>query len=161
MESKSFFISSSTLSCHGEWRGRHSYSEIQDFILAMIKPSLVLAAGRCNSSHNTVQTRCQYLVWIESILNVLSESPVKMIPFWTVTDQKWTYIIHFNFRQHPLFIYLWTLKIKKIISQVLQLGFSNERHGPVRTMGLARNRILMNTKRRGPLQNDGPSPKIN
>ena len=62
------------------WRGRHSYSEIQDFILAMIKPSLVLAAGRCNSSHNTVQTRCQYLVWIECILKVLSESPVKMIP---------------------------------------------------------------------------------
>ena len=94
------------------WRGRHSYSEIQDFILAMIKPSLVLAAGRCNSSHNTVQTRCQYLVWIESILNVLSESPVKMIPFWTVTDQKQMCIIHFHFRQHPLFIYLWTLKIK-------------------------------------------------
>ena len=67
------------------WRGRHSYSEIQDFILAMIKPSLVLAAGRCNSSHNTVQTRCQYLVWIECILKVLSESPVKMIPIWTLT----------------------------------------------------------------------------
>ena len=140
----------------------------KDFILAVIcmrtsekyrlsKPNLVVAAGRYNSSHSTVQTSCQYLVWIERILNVLSESPVKMIPFWTVTNQKRTCITHFHFRQHPLFIYLW----KKIISQVLLLIFSNERHGPVRTMGLARHRILMNTKRRGPLQNDGPSPKIN
>ena len=64
----------------------------QRFILAVIcmrtsekyrlsKPNLVVAAGRYNSSHCTVQTSCQYLVWIERILNVLSESPVKMIPF--------------------------------------------------------------------------------